>query len=287
LSTILWKRALVPSSDDAAGDVTWDVYGAALRVPRALRIPVPDQDLVELPDPRAYRSLSRAGLLLTAVGLQSLDVVRPFVAGDPYGVGVYCAIEWGPNDYNCARQMVDSPPEDFAACYKALRSAKQYFKMLPNVPAAQLAIFLGIMGPMTVFNHSRLGCLHALDQAEHDLDGHVVQAALVCSAFSLEDPLLTARTRRASGTEAVLCEGAACLVLVPDGHYTDWRATRPEDGRRVFGIASHLVGLALRRESDAHRPGPVRPRGQRDQGGAQHRAPLTLAHHVPEPGSRG
>jgi hypothetical protein len=287
MSRVLWKRALVPPPDNAAEDATWEVHPAALRVPRTRRVPLGDEALVELPDARAYRALSRAGLLLQAVGLQSRSVLEPFVATDPYGVGLYCAMESGPNDYRCAREMIDTPAEEFAASYKALRSAKQYFKMLPNVPPAELAIFLGIMGPTTVYNHSTLGAFHALDQAEYDLNTGLVRAALVCSAFSLEDPLLAARTRRAAGPAPVLSEGAACLVLVFDGRYTDWRARRRPERPCVFGIADDLVGIALRSEPDDDGAGAVWSRDERDQGSAEHRWAGALAHDVAQPRSGG
>lgn len=282
MSTILWKKALVPPPTEAAGALRWDDYGDALSVPGALRFAAADADLVDLPDPRAYRSLSRAGLLLAACGLPAREALAPLVEADPHRVGLYAAIEWGPNDYASARRMVDTPPEHFAADYKAFRSAKQYFKMLPNVPAAQLAIFLGVRGPLTVFNHSRLGALHALDQAEEDLVSGRVDAALVCSAFSLEDPLLAARARRSAGSEAVLSEGAACLLLGPNGERTD-RAAQQAPGGHAYGIATDLVLLALRSEPD-DRSGAVRARRERDQGRAQHRRPVDLTADVAQPG---
>jgi hypothetical protein len=287
MSRILWKRALVPPPDSAPVETVWELYDGVLRAPRTLPIPLPDEGLVELPDPRAWRALSRAGLLLVAVGLQSREALRPFLSTDPYGVGLYCAMDSGPNDYRSAKLMVDTPPEAFAATYKNLRSAKQYFKMLPNVPASELAIFVGAMGPMFVFNHSSYGGLHALEQAEHDLGAGVVRAALVCSAFSLEDPLLAMRTRRACGPDAVLCEGAACLVLLPERTAPDWRDSAHAKRPRFFGIADDLVGIALRSESDDHGRGAVRPRGERDQVRAERRSPGDLADDVahPRPGS--
>lgn len=285
MSTILWKRALIPSPDEVAGETSWDLYEGTMRAAATLRLPFADEALVDLPDARAYRALSRAGLLLAAVGLQSREALHPFISHDPYGIGLYCALELGPNDYNSAKQMIDTTPLAFAASYKALRSAKQYFKMLPNVPPAQLAIFLGVMGPMAVFNHSSLGAGHALDQAEYDLHTGAVKAALVCSAFSLEDPLLSMRTRRTVGPAPVLCEGAGCLVLVPDGLYTDWRAARRTDGPCAFGIANDVVELALRSELDEDGSRAVRLRRDGDQGGVEHRRPHDLTYHLPQPGS--
>jgi hypothetical protein len=246
MSTITWKRALVPALEGAPEDASWELYGDALRVPRVLRIPLEDEALVALPDPRAYRSLSRAGLMLAAVGLEARDALQPFVARDPYRIGVYCALERvGPNDYDSVKRMLHTPPEEFATTYRALRTTKQYFKMLPTVPPAQLAIFLGVMGPMVTFVNSDAACAQALDQAEHDLHAGVVDLAIACATFSLDDPLVAARTRRRSAGGRVLCEGAACLLLVRDGRYTDWRAAGAASPTHAFGIADQIVALAL------------------------------------------
>ena len=258
MSTILWTNVLRPSPTEPARDTVYDLYATHGQVPRTRVFPVRDEALLDLPDPRTYRSLSRAGLLLSAVGLPAAPIMAPFIAADPFSVGMYCAIENGPNDYDSARQMVETSPEGFAAAYKALRSPKHYFKQLANVPPSQLGIFLGIKGPQAVYTHSKHACLHALDQAERDLGDGVVRAALVCSAFSLDDPLLTMRTQRGLAPDVILSEGAACVVLMGDGHYTDWRTMRRCRSRDSYGIAHDLVMLAQRSENDAHRPGTLR-----------------------------
>jgi len=244
VSRLLWKQALLPSPAQPPAPISYELYAGELRLPRAIAFPAQDKDLVTLPQPRVYRSLSRAGLLLNAVGLGSRDALAPFLAADPFSVGVYCGIEHGPDDFHCARQMAAGRPEEFAATYRSLRSPKQHFKQLPSVPACQLSIFLGIHGPLNVYNHSRFAALHALNQAEFDLNHGRVAAALVCSAFSVEHPLLALRTWRHAPPGAVLCEGAATLLLVCDGSYTDWRNMPRRSGERYFGVADALIGLA-------------------------------------------
>lgn len=242
MSCITWSRAWTAPAE-AAREHSFPLYEGHLRLANAAALERSDEALVELPDPRSYRALHRAALLLIAVGLEAREALAPFLAADPFSVGIYCAMENGPNDYNSARHMLDTPPEEFAARYKALRSAKHYFKQLANVPPAQLAIFLGVMGPLTVFNHSREAALQALDQAEWELAHEVVKAALVCGAFSLEDALPVARTRGDVPPEMTLCEAAAALVLVPDGSSTDWRARPTSTGRCHYGTAHALVTL--------------------------------------------
>jgi hypothetical protein len=244
VSRIVWKLALRPPLGNGPKRHRYDLYDGDVGVPNTLTFPEPDEELVQLPDARAYRSLSRAGLLLIAAGLRGQEVLSPFLTEDPFSVGVYCAMENGPNDFNSAKQMINTLPSDFAVTYKELRSPKQYLKQLPNVPPSQLAIILGISGQLNVYQHSRFGCLHALDQAEVDLTIGAVQAALVCSAFSLEDPLLSLRASRSVPKSVILCEGAAALILVPNGAYTDWRSRLRANEGYFHGIAQDLVMLA-------------------------------------------
>lgn len=279
MSTTVWKHVVRPALDQVSHDCVFDVYERFdFRIPRTVSLPVRDEDIVELPDPRSFRALSRAGLLLNAAGLPSLDVLKPFVEKDPFSVGIYCGMQNGPEDYNSAKQMAYTSPEDFARTYKLLRSSKQFFRQIPNIPPALLSIFVGAMGPQYVFSHSRWACLHALEQAEFDLNAGTVEAALVCSAFSLEDPLLTMRVRRNISDHYLLCEGSAALVLVPNGHTTEWRDLIPTDDTRFYGTAHDLVLLASRREEHGQENvAPGDPDGSRDH---LHAVPSERAGHT-------
>jgi hypothetical protein len=250
VSRLQWAHVLTPSSAEPR-DRTYDIYGDEFRVPQTAAFAEKDEDLVQLPDGRAYRSLSRAGLLLVAAGLPARGVLAPLVQTDPFSVGIYCAIENGPNDYRSAKSMSHTPPGEFASAYKALRTPKYYFKMLANVPPSQLGIFLGVMGPLYTYTHSRLACLQALEQAEWDLETSTVRAALVCGAFTLDDPLLAMRTRRLAPHAVTLSEAAACIVLTAGGGRTDWSWLPCQSSSCSFGIATDLVTLAARSRTDA------------------------------------
>jgi hypothetical protein len=256
MSQLQWARALTPPPAEPC-DRRYDVYDSEFVVPRTLSFAGRDEDLVALPDGRAYRSLSRAGLLMAAAGLAAREAVAPQIESDPFSVGIYAAIENGPNDYVSARQMVDTPPSQFATAYKALRSPKYYFKMLANVPPSQLAVFLGAMGPLYTFTHSRLACRHALEQAEWDLATSAVSTALVCSSFALDDALVAMRTRRSLPPHTTLAEGAACVVLTASAERTDWSWLPSPPSLVHHGIATDLVTVATRSYTDVRpdRPG--------------------------------
>ena len=246
MSRILWKQALRPSPDASPQPFVYDLYdNFDFRIPRTSALSLADEQIVELPEPRSFRSLNRAGLMLCAVGLSCKDAVAPYIANDPFSVGLYCAMQDGPDDYKSAKQMAHTPPEEFARSYKHLRSSKQFLREVGSVQASFLSIFLGAMGPLYGFTHSRWAGLHALEQAECDLKNGVVQAAVVGSGFSLEDPLLTMRVRRSIPEHSILCEGAAALVLTATEEYTDWRSALPESGDHFYGTAHDLVLLAI------------------------------------------
>ena len=245
MSRIISKHSIRPSSADPPRDRVYEVYeNFDFRIARTAAVPLQDTEIADLPDPRSFRALNRAGLLLAAVGLQCRPFLTEFLAADPFSVGLYSAIQDGPEDYKTARQMIHTPPEEFARTYKSLRSSKQFLRQIGNIQPSLLGIFLGIMGPQYVFSHSRWACLHALEQAEFDLQNAVVRAAIVCSGFSLEDPLISMQFRRSIPETCVLCEGAAALVLLPSARYTDWRSVMPVDNDRFYGIAHDLVLLA-------------------------------------------
>jgi hypothetical protein len=266
MSQLAWKNAILPSLDQSPEERIFDVYEQVdFRVPRTIPLPLSDEEIVQLPDPRSFRALSRAGLMLNAVGLKCQGILAPLVEEDPFSVGVYCAMQNGPEDYSSAKQMVNTPPEDFARTYKLLRSSKQFFRQIPNIPPAILSISLKAMGPQYVFSHSRWACLHALEQAEFDLQKGTVRAAVVCSAFSLEDPLLTMRVRRSISESSCLCEGAAALLLLPSATTTDWRHLIPIDESRFYGTAHDLVLIATR--SEQYEQEHV-PRGDADESGS-------------------
>jgi hypothetical protein len=247
MSRILWTHSVTPGAEAPVEDRVYEVYDPTLVVRRTRAIPEPNRRLVELPDRRAYRSLSRAGVLLSAAGLPAREVLAPFLERDRYRVGIYCAADPGPQNYRGARELLDER-DGFAEGFRRHNHPKVYFTQLANLPPAQLAIFLDLRGPVNVYKHSRAAALHALEQAELDLATDLVDAALLCAAFSLEDPLLCLRERR-SAPEAVLSEGAGALVLVAGGEPTDWSRFADEAGDVCYGVADLILTVSLRENS--------------------------------------
>lgn len=248
MSKIIWKKTLTPDLKTAPGEKTYEAYGEALKI-KGYAFPQTDQELTALPDKRAYRSMSRSAVLLSALCLQAKETLRAYQEQDPFRVGLYTAIDNGPDDYQCARLCLDATEDDFAETYRKNRSPKQYLKQLPNLAPAQLGIFLDIRGPMNVYIHGKYGSIHALDQAEIDLQNGVVDAALVCASFSLEDPLLTQRVQ-VMMPDKFLAEGAAALVLVKNEEKINWSSLveggGPGEKKIYFGVADQLINFCLK-----------------------------------------
>ncbi len=241
MSRILWSHSLTPPADAPVEDRVYDVYDPPLVVPRTRAVPRPNRKLVELPDRRAYRSLCRAGVLLCAAGLPAREILAPFLERDRYRVGVYSAADPGPHLYSAAKELA-GVFEGFAETYRRLHHPKLYFTRLANLPSAQLAIFLDLRGPVNVYKHSTAAVLQALEQAELDLETGLVDAALIVSAFSLEDPLLSLQVRRAAPRQAVVSEGAGALVLGRGGETRDWSRFKKPAGD-CYGIADLILAL--------------------------------------------
>ncbi|MCP3962616.1 MAG: hypothetical protein GY719_32650 [bacterium] len=249
MSEILWTHRVVPPKGTPVGPRVFDVYDPPLVIPRTCMIPRPTRELVELPDRRSYRSLSRAGVLLQAAGLPAREVLARF---ERARVGIYAASETGPQNYRAARELVDAR-EGFAAEFRKRNHPKLYFTQLANLQASQLAICLDVRGPVNVYKHSALATLHAFEQAEFDLATGLIDAALLCAAMSLDDPLACLRLRRAIGAR-VLSEGAGALVLGRGEKVRDWAkildGSEPGAGGDVcHGIAGPILGLIDKEES--------------------------------------
>lgn len=247
MSRIAGSWLLLPEAEMPVEDRVYDVYDPPLVVPRTRSIATETTALVALPDRRAYRSIARNGVMLCAVGLASAGALAPWIAADPYRAGIYCALDNGNQNYEGARELARSPASEFAARFKQLNHPKRYLSQLVNLPAAHLGIFLGLRGPVNVYCHSTAAVAHALDQAGLDLETGVVDAALVCSAFALDDPLLALRARLACPAGTVLSEGAAAVLLVSgDGGDDPFPIPEPVPGGDCHGLAQPLIDLARR-----------------------------------------
>lgn len=243
MSRIAWKQTLTAPYGDISQSQVWEAHG--FQVPRAFRLNEEDEKLAELPEPRAYQVLNRKAMLLAAVGLQSRPLLASLIEEDPFSVGLYCAAEKGPGDFNVTYRMIGEDLEQFATIYKGNRSPKRFFKEIANIPVSHLGMFLGITGPHLAFTNSNWACLHALEQAELDLEMGVVKAALVCAAFAIEDPIAVLRLQRQLSPTSVMVEAAAALILLPDQTKTDWRARCQPANGHSFGTAHDLLHIAM------------------------------------------
>lgn len=246
MSQIIWSEAIIPGEDIPVQEFISEHYDGKIRIEKTKALPVTDRQ-VKLPDRRVYRSLSRFGILLSFVCLKARDKLNVFLRKDPFSVGIYCAVENGPVDYASVKQMVNVPKEAFAETYKKLFNPKMYLRQLPNLAASQAGIFLGVFGPMSVYTNSRYGSIHAFEQAEMDLLDNRINAALVCSAFSFEDPLIMERIRRSVLKERILCEGAGAILLVADGIETNWQDMDYENTEEYFGISHQIISQIMTR----------------------------------------
>ncbi len=249
MSKMLWSNALVPGPDVVEQPYSNEHYGSLLMVPRTKALPI-EERRAPLPDRKVYRSMSRAGVLLALACLEGRSVMQPFLDKSPFDIGVYCAIENGPVDLASARAMLDVSREDFAEQYRKFRNPKMFLKQVTNLAPAQMGIFLGIMGPLNVYNSSTCGSLHALEQAEIDLQEGRITAALVCSAFSFEDPLVLERNRRKDLEERVLCEGAGACLLTFDDTYSDWNNLDYAHTESYYGISHQIIMQTLTKKGD-------------------------------------
>lgn len=240
MSNIIWSATLVPGTDVLAEPYINEYYGESLRIPLTKSLAI-EESKAPLPDRKVYRSMSRAGVLLSLACLEGQKSLQPFLDQSPFRVGIYSALENGPVDLKSTFEMLNVSRDDFAEQYKKYRNPKMFLMQLPNLAAAQMGIFLGILGPLNVFNSASHGGIHALEQAEMDLHEGRVDAALVCSAFSFENPLVLERLRRQNLRDRILCEGAAALLMIADGTYSDWRDIDYNATESYYGISHQII----------------------------------------------
>ncbi|KUL32850.1 beta-ketoacyl synthase N-terminal-like domain-containing protein [Chlorobium limicola] len=247
MSQIVWNNCIIPGPEVEEKPFTSKYYGNSLIIPRTRSLAIEERS-APLPDRKAYRSMSRAAVLLSMACLESLPYIQPILDRDPFSIGLYCAMENGPVDLKSAAEMVGITREEYAEQYRKSRNPKMFLMQLPNLAAAQAGIFLGIMGPLNVYNSSTFGSLHALNQAESDLETGRIDAALVCSAFSFENPLILERIRRRNLNDRVLCESAAAMLLRAGETRINWTKENFDDTRAYYGISHQLVTSIIKRK---------------------------------------
>lgn len=242
MSEVVWRKSMVPSRDQSPQVFRCDQYADNLTIEKTKAVDFNERE-ANLPDRRAFRTMSRAAMMLSVLGMEAKTVIEEALKTNPFRVGIYFAVENGPVDFDSAYQMRDISQETFANDYKKNRNPTMYLKQLPNLAAAHLGIFLGVFGPMHVYTDSEYGAIHALDQAEADLNDGLVDFALVGGSFSFENPLTLARNERLGPPGKVLCEGAGLMVLRKSGQATDWAAEPLGFMPEYYGIADQIIEL--------------------------------------------
>ena len=243
MSQMIWSKLLIPGTDVPKTVLKDETYK---EIVEDVRLHPWANNEIPIPDPKAFRSMSRASLFLAHVCAEGKEAMAPFLAKSPFSVGIYCAVENGPIDAPSSAKIVGPEGEQkmgFAEAYRKFRNPKMYLKQLPNLVPAQMGIFLGLQGPMNVYTHSTQAGIQALEQAEWDLKTGVVEAALVCGAHGFDDFLVVRRTRH--NDRRTINEGAAAMLLVRDskGEVTNWKSKIREDQNNFYGIANPIINL--------------------------------------------
>lgn len=253
---VLWEKIWIPEGDTGDQSLAQDWKDETYQdeIPDVRTIALKNNE-IEIPDPKAIRSMSRASIFLSSQAASMKTHLDSFLNRSPFSVGIYCAVENGPIDGPSTAEILNRSTDEynlvFAEAYRKLRNPKMYLKQLPNLAPAQLGISLGIQGPMNVYTHSRFACPQALEQAEFDLITEKVDAALVLSAHAFDDFWIMKRSRRED--PRTLCEGAAYQILVRGTSFKKEEALRHfnkrkdreyyTDKQNYFGISDPLINL--------------------------------------------
>lgn len=236
MSQIIWKKYLAPDKSQAAETLFDEHFKSS--VENVKKYPVASQDMT-IPHPKAFRSMSRASVMLSHLAMDAQPHFADQTAKDPFSIGIYCAVENGPIDAASTSKISEQATEQFIEAYRKHRNPKMYLKQLPNIVPAQLGISFGLQGPMNVYTHSRMAGFHAIDQAEQDLKNGVVEMALVCAAHAFDDFFIVKRTRTQDAR--ILTEGAAAMLLIPSSTKSSW--TETTDADHYFGIGDPIINL--------------------------------------------
>lgn len=243
MSTILYKTKIIPQQLKGTPK-SFEDYEPPFVIENVAEFNDEEFEKLNNPNPKAARSMSRSSLLMTDVGMSSQSHIEQAIKEKPFSVAMYAVIDNGPDDYKSLFSTADLSDADFPNAYRKSRSPKQYLKQLPNVAPAQLGIFLGLMGAINVYVNTKHGVLQALEQAEVDLATGVTDFAMVISAFSIEDALLSRRYQLVGKPHSLLSEGAACLILGKGETKPDWRSKiRSLKNTQSYGISTNLINL--------------------------------------------
>ncbi len=236
MSQMIWKKYLAPDFSQPSETLFDEHFKSS--VENVKKYPVASQDMA-IPHPKAFRSMSRASVMLSHLAMEAQPHFAEQGAKDPFSIGIYCAVENGPIDAPSTAKISELPTAQFIEAYRKHRNPKMYLKQLPNIVPAQLGISFGLQGPMNVYTHSRMAGFHAIDQAEQDLKNGVVAMALVCTAHAFDDFFIVKRTR--TQDPRILTEGAAAALLIPSTGKSAWKESTDPD--HYFGIGDPIINL--------------------------------------------
>jgi 3-oxoacyl-(acyl-carrier-protein) synthase len=238
-ASCLWKEFIYPTNDLLEiNDYSLSCFSPAFEV-KGIRS-FNSENKILLGDKRqAARSSSRACALMKYACSHIPQDLMDKLKEAQHKTGIYCGVENGTVDYSHVQETESVTKDEFAAKYKLLRNPKMYLKQLPNLAATHLSIFYEITGPTYVFTHSINGGVHALEQAQFDLDQGIVDYALVVSAFSNEDELNL--YKNSLRTEKSLSEGAVVTLLERSEESNKNQNTTNSDLKYHYGISTKLI----------------------------------------------
>ncbi|MGZ3654084.1 MAG: hypothetical protein ACXVB9_21665 [Bdellovibrionota bacterium] len=174
-----------------------------------------DEELISasgVPDSRCWRHLGRAGCLVMS-HYKPLKEILDAKRAEPRRIGIYSSISIGSLDWNSISELATKGFENFETIMRKKLPPKQIFKYGPNIPAAQLGIFLGATGPLYSFQDRPGENSGPLEQGVSDLLSHSIDYAIVVAAFSLEDPLQNFYNAKNISPETTPAEASAGLLL--------------------------------------------------------------------------
>lgn len=196
-----------------------------------------DADLIPPKHLGLVRSMNRTGTLLTGCCLQLNKEILTLIQSKAERTGIYCAVESSTTAHSELNKLANETAETFSKTYSQLIPPKWCLQTSISLAAFAAAIALGVEGGVHTFHHYRWGVLHALQQAQIDLENGSVDLALVVAVSTLEDPLMVQnRKRRFPGL--VPHEAVGVVLLEPNSEFK--LVERPLQNKH-YGIAHPLI----------------------------------------------
>lgn len=198
-------------------------------------------DLDQLPQEqqKMLRSMNRSAQLLARCAVNLNPEELNFLRSKE--TGVYCAAEPVTAMQAEVAQFLNRPSGSLAKSYSQMIPPKWGLQCGASLVAACVSIQLKAEGGVHTFSHGRMACRHAWEQACLDLASGQVEAAILCSVSSHEDPIVQRRHKQME-PELTPTEGAVIAVLAnsKDGLELEFKDSRVSKDQ-FFGIADPLM----------------------------------------------